>query len=151
MATEVSFESLLALPTSEHSIPSLPLPADSSPSSLQSVTSTATGSSISSGYVIESQVGQEVVAKICYSALSRILEFPDDKFEALITPEGDSGAEGQRSIAQNIRDTLRLARRSIEVHQSSHPRWERVREGSERAASAGDDVGECTLYRVCMM
>ena len=147
MATEVSFESLLALPTSEHSIPSLPLPADSSsPSSLQSVTSTATGSSISSGYVIESQVGQEVVAKICYSALSRILEFPDDKFEALITPEGDSGAEGQRSIAQNIRDTLRLARRSIEVHQSSHPRWERVREGSERAASAGDDVGKCTLY-----
>lgn len=146
MAAEVSFESLRALSTSEHSLPSLPLPADSSPCSLQSITSTATGSSISSGYDIESQVGQEVVAKICYSALSRILEFPDDKFEALITPEGESGAEGQRSIAQNIRDTLRLARRSIEVHQSSHLRWERLREGSERTASGGgDDVGECAL------
>lgn len=146
MAAEVSFESLRALSTSEHSLPSLPLPADSSsPSSLLSITSTATGSSISSSYDIESQVGQEVVSKICYSALSRILEFPDDKFEALITPEGDSGAEGQRSIAQNIRDTLRLARRSVEVHQPSHPRWERLREGSERTPSAGDDVGKCTL------
>ena len=143
MTTESYFKSSRSLSTSAHSLLSLPSAAASSPSSVLSVTTTATGSTSSSSYDIESQVGQEVVAKICYSALSRILEFPDDKFEALITPEGDSGAESQRSIAQNIRSTLRHARRSLEVH-SHHPshRWERLHEGGERTASGGDEVGE---------
>ena len=148
MTAEASFESVRGLSTSEHSSPSLPLPASFSPSSALSATTTSTGTtSSSSSYDIEGQVGQEVVAKICYSALSRILEFPDDKFEALITPEGDSGSEGQRSITQNIRDTLRQARRSLEVHshQPSSLRWERPHEGGgERTARADEDAGECS-------
>lgn len=142
MTTEGSFQAMRGLSASAHSLLSLPLTASSSPTS---VLSTATTSTTSSSYDLESQVGQEVVAKICYSALSRILEFPDGKFEALIASEGaGSGADSQRSIAQNIRNTLKQARRSLEVHThpSSH-RWERLHEGGRRTWGGEDEVGEC--------
>ena len=141
MTTEGSFHAMRSLSASAHSLLSLPLTASSSPTSLLS---TATTSTTSSSYELESQVGQEVVAEMCYSALSRILEFPDDKFEALISSEGtDSAADSQRSIAQNIRNTLKQARRSIEAHaQSSTHRWERLHEGGRQTCGREDEVGE---------
>ena len=49
----------------------------------------STLSTVSSSYEIESEVGREAVKEICCSALSRILDFPDDQLEVLLGYDED--------------------------------------------------------------
>ena len=109
-------------PGSVSSILSLGCP---SPSSLLS------SSSSSISYEIEGEVGRDVLAQICFSALSRILDFPDDKFEVLISSEEGDSRESQSSIAKNIRSTLKNAKVSLKSH--TYQKWDRL---------SVDEIGE---------
>ena len=97
-------------------------------------------SSSTASYEVEGEIGREALAEICYSALSRILDFPDDSFAVLIGRDSDP-EERQHSIAKNIRATIMNAKRTIETyaHSSSHQKWERIntREGTGRSLING--------------
>lgn len=58
-------------------------------------------STVSSSFEIESEVGREAVKEICCSALSRILDFPDDQLEILLGyDEGDH--ESTKESGMNV-------------------------------------------------
>lgn len=62
----------------------------------------STSSSGSAGYEIESDVGREALKEICCSALSRVLDFPDNQLEVLLgyDEENTSGDTGGRNVAK---------------------------------------------------
>lgn len=70
---------------------------DSSFSSMASISSSG-----STGYEIESDVGREALKEICCSALSRILDFPDNQLEILLgyEEENSSGDSGGGNVAK---------------------------------------------------
>lgn len=80
-------------------------------------------SSSSVSYEIEGEVGRDVLAQICYSALSRLLDFPEEKFEVLISSEEGDPKESQNSIAKNIRATLKNA---ISLKPQPYQKWDRL-------------------------
>ncbi len=62
----------------------------------------STSSSGSAGYEIESDVGREALKEICCSALSRVLDFPDNQLEVLLgyDEENDVGDTGGGNVAK---------------------------------------------------
>ena len=62
----------------------------------------STSSSGSAGYEIESDVGWEALKEICCSALSRVLDFPDNQLEILLgyDEENTSGDTGGANVAK---------------------------------------------------
>lgn len=66
------------------------------------VSMASTSSSGSTGYEIESDVGREALKEICCSALSRILDFPDNQLEVLLgyEEESSSGDSGGGNVAK---------------------------------------------------
>lgn len=61
----------------------------------------STASSASSSFEIESEVGREAVKEICCSALSRILDFPDDQLEVLLGYDEDD-QESTKESGMNV-------------------------------------------------
>lgn len=58
-------------------------------------------STVSSSFEIESEVGREAVKEICCSALSRILDFPDDQLEILLGYDEDD-QESTKESGMNV-------------------------------------------------
>ncbi len=61
----------------------------------------STLSTVSSSFEIESEVGREAVKEICCSALSRILDFPDDQLEVLLGYDEDD-QEATKESGMNV-------------------------------------------------
>lgn len=68
------------------------------------ISQASTTSSTSNSYEIESEVGREALREICCSALSRILDFPDDQLEVILgydeEDQGNNGQEGGMNVAK---------------------------------------------------
>ena len=68
------------------------------------VSQASTSSSMSNSYEIESEVGREALKEICCSALSRILDFPDDQLEVILgydeEYQGNNREEGGMNVAK---------------------------------------------------
>ena len=52
------------------------------------------GSTLSSSYEIESEVGRDALIQICCSSLSRLLDFPDSQLEVLLGSDDEQQAPG---------------------------------------------------------
>ena len=78
----------------------------------------SSASSASSSYDIEVEVGRDVLTQISCSLLSRILDFPDSKLEALLGEPGevDESREDHNHyhLARNISSGFKHVKKSIE-------------------------------------
>lgn len=61
-------------------------------SSFMSMASSSSSGSL--GYEIESEVGREALREMCFSALSRVLDFPDCQLEILLGYEEENSTGG---------------------------------------------------------
>ena len=78
----------------------------------------SSASSASSSYDIEVDVGRDVLTQISCSLLSRILDFPDSKLEALLGEPGDMDEcrddHNHYHLAKNISSGFKHMKKSIE-------------------------------------